>query len=162
MNSLQALGSNGRKKERARERETRARSFLRPLLPSACYAGYFMKYAQVFSPYIKIHKVARKRCNLGDHRSLSNTAFSSWKRNSDKHVMQVEIDMETNEASTQRNEYSKLDKTRGESKNTIVIRGDWLWKATTIKLNIKTQCRLWWKLREGAKSFVFYWQIVTE
>ena len=162
MNSLQALGSNGRKKERARERETRARSFLRPLLPSACYAGYFMKYAQVFSPYIKIHKVARKRCNLGDHRSLSNTAFSSWKRNSDKHVMQVEIDMETNEASTQRNEYSKLDKTRGESKNTIVIRGDWLWKATTIKINIKTQCRLCWKLREGAKSIVFCWQIVTE
>ena len=41
-------GSSGRKKERARERETRvshvslprARSFLLPLLTSDCYAGY--------------------------------------------------------------------------------------------------------------------------
>ena len=37
----QALGSSGRKRERALERETRegARFFLCPLLPSACYAG---------------------------------------------------------------------------------------------------------------------------
>ena len=36
-----SLRSSGRNKERARERKTRAGfSFLRPLLPSACYAGY--------------------------------------------------------------------------------------------------------------------------
>ena len=149
---------NGRKRGRHARRVSfsSARSFLGPLLLSACYAGYFMKYAQILStqgsplappslPFQHFFKLKKK---------FGQTCYASRNRTAP--------DMETNEASTQRNEYSKLDKTRRETKNTIVIRGDWLWKATTIKLNIKTQCRLCWKLREGSKSFVFCWQIVTE
>ena len=51
----QALGSSGRKRERARARESRFRFFLCPLLPSACYAGY-KKYSgqskKVFSTHL--------------------------------------------------------------------------------------------------------------
>ena len=59
----QALGSSGRKRERARERETRvsrvspsrapvfscALYFQAPLLPSACYAGYHRSLVRVIS-----------------------------------------------------------------------------------------------------------------
>ena len=79
-----------------------------------------MKYAQILStqgsplappslPFQHFFKLKKK---------FGQTCYASRNRTAP--------DMETNEASTQRNEYSKLDKTRRESKNTIVIRGEWL------------------------------------
>ena len=73
---------------------SRARSFLRPLLPSACYVAYFMKYAQILSPYIKIHKVARKRCNLGHHRPFPTRLFKVEKEiPTNTLIMLVEIEL---------------------------------------------------------------------
>ena len=53
----QAPGSSGRKRERARSRETRARFFLCPLLPSACYAGY-KNYSGQSKKVFSTHSVA--------------------------------------------------------------------------------------------------------
>ena len=76
------VGSSGRKKERARERETRshARSFLRPLLPSACYAGYVLVTSDVMvykNPcLLKCHLFSR-RC-IVDYIQSNLIDFVAW------------------------------------------------------------------------------------
>ena len=68
-----------RKKERARVSLSRARSFLCPLFPSACYEGYIFSDTSLPAPGIRHMKPVQKRGLIHLARLISDIHQLLWK-----------------------------------------------------------------------------------
>ena len=68
-----------RKNVRVRVSLSRARSFLRPLLPSACYAGYIFSEMSLPAPGIRHMKPVQKRGLIHLARRISDIHQLLWK-----------------------------------------------------------------------------------